>query len=372
MGIVRVIQKFDMYKKALNWLEALNQNNIVPGLERIQTLMKLLGDPQNELKIIIIGGTNAKGSTSYNLSKTLMQSTKKIGCFTSPHLHSVRERIKVNDENIDKEEFAKNLLKLKDLAELHNIKITYFEILTALAYLYFRNKNVDYAIMEIGLGGEWDAVNVADAEIAILTTLGLDHTDYLGNSLIEIATTKAKIVRENSIVITGWDNKYHKYIPKSRELHEGKSVKEWIEICVQCLKLPIRPIISRIPGRREIHLNFTFDTAHNRQAINYLLNINNNYQKIILGMLKDKDIESFVSELPKNCTVLACNLGSERSAKPEYISAICAKLNITCEQHESVAEAILSLNDEKTLITGSFYTVAEARAHFKLEGYSEL
>ena len=89
-------------------------------------------------------------------------------------------------------------------------------------------------------------------------------------------------------------------------------------------------------------------------------------------MLKDKDIESFVSELPKNCTVLACNLGSERSAKPEYISAICAKLNITCEQHESVAEAILSLNDEKTLITGSFYTVAEARAHFKLEGYSEL
>lgn len=89
-------------------------------------------------------------------------------------------------------------------------------------------------------------------------------------------------------------------------------------------------------------------------------------------MLKDKDIETFVSELPKDCTVLACNLDSERSATSEYISIICEKLDIKCEQHESVAEAILSINDEKTLITGSFYTVAEARLIFKLEGYSEL
>ena len=89
-------------------------------------------------------------------------------------------------------------------------------------------------------------------------------------------------------------------------------------------------------------------------------------------MLKDKDIETFVSELPKNCTVLACNLGSERSATSEYISTVCGKLGIKCEQYESVDEAILSVNDEKTLITGSFYTVAEARTYLKLEGYSEL
>ena len=161
------MQKSDTYNKALIWLEDLNQNKIVPGLERIRTMMRLLGNPQNELRVISIGGTNAKGSTSYNLSKTLMQSSKKIGCFTSPHLHSVRERIKINDKNIDKKDFAKNLLELKDLAELNNLQMTYFEILTALAYLYFQNEKVDYAIMEIGLGGEWDAVNVADAEIAI-------------------------------------------------------------------------------------------------------------------------------------------------------------------------------------------------------------
>ena len=88
----------NLYKKSLDWLEDLNQNKIVPGLERIQKIMKLLGNPQDKLRVISIGGTNAKGSTSYNLSKTLMQTGKKIGCFTSPHLHSVRERIKINDK----------------------------------------------------------------------------------------------------------------------------------------------------------------------------------------------------------------------------------------------------------------------------------
>ena len=89
----------NLYRKSLKQLEDLNQNKIIPGLERIQKIMKLLGNPQDKLRVISIGGTNAKGSTSYNLSKTLMQTGKKIGCFTSPHLHSVRERIKVNDEN---------------------------------------------------------------------------------------------------------------------------------------------------------------------------------------------------------------------------------------------------------------------------------
>jgi len=372
MGINRVMQNTNNYKKAVKWLDGLNQNKIVPGLERISKLMKIFNDPQNKLRIITIGGTNAKGSTSYNLSNTLMQTGKKIGCYTSPHLHSVRERIKINNKYIDKKKFSEKLFNLKNETTKNKIKITYFEALTALAYLYFSEEKVDYAVMEIGLGGEWDAVNVADAEIAILTTLGLDHTEYLGNDLHEIATTKAKIVRKESIVITGWDKEYHKYIPKSKELHEGKSVKEWIQICIKCLKLSIQPIISKIPGRQENYLNFTLDTAHNEQAIEHILSLNNNYTKIIVGMLQDKDIESFVSKLPLNSTILACNLNSERSASSEYIYNICKKNNIRCKQFVNVKEAILSIKAEKTLITGSFYTVSEARTYFKLEGYSEL
>ena len=366
------MQNTDNYTKAVEWLDRLNQNKIIPGLERIQKLMNIIGNPQNKLRIITVGGTNAKGSTCFNLSKTLMQTGKKIGCFTSPHLHSVRERIRINNQNIDKSIFSRNLLNLKNIATQNNIKITYFEALTALAYLYFKEENVDYAVMEIGLGGEWDAVNIADAEIAILTTLGLDHTEYLGDNLNEIAATKAKIVRKESIVITGWEEEYHKYIPKSKGFYEGKSVREWIKICIKCLNLAIKPIMSKIPGRQEIYSNFTLDTAHNEQAIGYLLNLGNDYQKIILGMLKEKDIGTFVSKLPRNSTVLACNLNNERSATSEQICAICKKYNIKCKEYANVKDAILSIKDEKTLITGSFYTVSEARTCFKLEGDSEL
>ena len=362
----------NLYKKSLKWLEDLNQNKIVPGLERIQKIMKLLGNPQDKLRVISIGGTNAKGSTSHNLSMTLMQTGKKIGCFTSPHLHSVRERIKINNENINEEEFAQNLFDLRDLAKKNNLEMTYFEILTALAYKYFLNKRVDFAIMEIGLGGEWDAVNVADAEIAILTTLGLDHTEYLGNSLDEIAKTKAKIVRKETIVITGWEKKYHKYIPRCKNIFHAEAIGDWIKICVKCLDLSIMPIIDTIPGRQETYLNFTLDTAHNQQAINFLLSNNRKYQIIILGMLNDKDIEKFICELPNDCVVLACNLDSERSATSREIANICKKKNIMCKQYESVRKAIESVNREKTLITGSFYTVSEAREYFKLDGYSEL
>lgn len=366
------MQKSKNYEKAVKWLDDLNQNKIVPGLERIRKLMHLVGNPQKNLKIITIGGTNAKGSTSYNLSKTLMQAGGKIGCFTSPHLHSVRERIKINDKNIKKKEFSRNLLNLKEIVTQENIEITYFEALTALAYIYFDKENVKYAVMEIGLGGEWDAVNVADAQIAILTTLGLDHTEYLGNNLHEIAATKAKIVRKESIVITGWKKKYHTWIPKSREFYEGKTVKDWIEICIKCLDLKIKPIIENIPGRQENYLNFTLDTAHNEQAIEYLLSLNKEYSKIIIGMLQDKDIEAFISKLPLNSTILACNLDSERSASSEYIYNICKKRNMQCKSFSSVKDAILSIKNERTLITGSFYTVSEARIYFKLEGYSEL
>ena len=362
----------NLYKKSLEWLEDLNQNKIVPGLERIQKIMKLLGNPQDKLRVISVGGTNAKGSTSYNLSKTLMQTGKIIGCFTSPHLHSVRERIKINDKNISEEEFAKNLFDLRDLAKKNNIEMTYFETLTALAYHYFLSKRVDFAIMEIGLGGEWDAVNVADAEIAILTTLGLDHTEYLGNSLDEIAKTKAKIVREETTVITGWEKNYHKHIPRCKNIFHAKTVRDWIKICIECLDLSIKPIIDPIPGRQEIYLNFTLDTAHNQQAINFLLSNDKKYQIIILGMLNDKDIDKFVYELPDDCIVLACNLDSERSATSREIADICKKKNIMCKQYENVRKAIKSVNSEKTLITGSFYTVSEAREYFKLDGYSEL
>ena len=189
------------YRKILDWLDFLNEGKIVPGLERIKELMNNLGNPQEKLEIVMIGGTNAKGSTCFSLNSTLNKAGIKSGCFTSTHLHSVRERIRIGEQIISIKKFTSILSKIKNISEDIDVKPTYFEALTAAAYQYFHSEDVDYALMEIGLGGEWDAVNIGQAKIAILTTLGLDHQDYLGNKIEQIGETKAKIVNDERIDI---------------------------------------------------------------------------------------------------------------------------------------------------------------------------
>ena len=360
------------YSKMHQWLDSQNQNKIVPGLERITELMNILKNPQKKLKLIIIGGTNAKGSTCFNLNHNLTRKGFKVGCFTSPHIHSVRERIRIGNELIKIEEFTDLLNSLKNIIEENNIKATYFEILTAAAYQYFHIKKVDYAIMEVGLGGEWDAVNIGDAEIAILTTLGIDHVEYLGNKLKEIAATKAKIVREESDVITGWPKEYHSLIPKSKSLTYFKNSKEWIEHTLKILDVKKDIQMINVPGRQEKVANFVLDTAHNTQAIKFLISQNNEYEKIIVGIMKDKDIRGIIGSLPKNCEILACNLETERSAKTPDLAIICKKLGYECREFNNIKKAMKYSENYKTLVTGSFHTISEARKYLNLKGHSEL
>ena len=122
------------YHKILEWLESLNENRIVPGLERMEKLMKHLGNPEKELEIVMIGGTNAKGSTCFSLNSTLSRGGFKTGCFTSPHLHSVRERILLGNEIIPVEEFNACIVKIRGITEEFKIRPTYFEVLTSAAY----------------------------------------------------------------------------------------------------------------------------------------------------------------------------------------------------------------------------------------------
>ena len=356
----------------MEWLEALNQNKIVPGLERIEKLMKLVGDPQKKARIIMVGGTNAKGSTCFNLNHNLTRAGLRVGCFTSPHLHSIRERIKIGNENIEVDELSEYLEYFKKISEKHGIKATYFETLTAIAYQYFYTKKVDWAIMEIGLGGEWDAVNIGDAEIAILTTLGIDHINYLGKKMEKIAITKAKIVREETTVITGWEKKYRFYIPNCKSLNYGKNIGDWVNLALTKMHLDMSLKLISIPGRLETKHNFTLDTAHNPQAIKFLMKQNINYQNIILGVLDDKDITSIVKLLPIQCKILACNINTEKGVHPSKITEICVDNSYNCKEFESVKKAMEYVNNEKTLVTGSFYTVAAAREFLKLEGHDEL
>ena len=360
------------YLKIIDWLDSLNENKIVPGLDRMNELMNLFGNPQNNLNLIIVGGTNAKGSTCFNIEDNFSKNGIDVGCFTSPHIHSVRERIRIGKEKINIEDFTNTMQKIREIVTVNEIEATYFEILTVLAYVYFSSKKLDYAVMEIGLGGEWDAVNIGNAKIAILTTLGLDHMDYLGDNLDSIANTKAKIIRENSIAITGWPKEYQKHIPKCKEIHHGNSIQKWTELVMKALKLDYFNGEISVPGRYEKADSFLLDCAHNPQAINHLLSKNNTYNKIIIGMMSDKDCKSILELLPQENEILLCKLKTPRAAETKYLAEICNEIGKNCIEFRSVREAMDYAKNEQTLITGSFYTVAEARTHLNLEGYSEL
>lgn len=195
------------YKEAVLILSSQEKFHINLGLERIKILLNLLGNPHENLKVIHVAGTNGKGSTCAMLCSILNEAGYKTGLYTSPHLIEYTERIKIGDKDISKEDFAGLISKILEISKLNNIPVTEFEILTALAFLYFFQCKTDFVVMETGLGGRLDATNVMEKPIlTILTSIDLDHVDRLGNNIEAIAYEKAGIIKQNIPVITLKDN----------------------------------------------------------------------------------------------------------------------------------------------------------------------
>ncbi len=177
------------------------------GLDRIKAVLELLGNPQEKLKIIHVAGTNGKGSVCAILSNILTKSGYKTGLYTSPHLVEYTERIKIDNNEISQNDFARYVREICTVADKNKIDLTEFEILTACAYKYFADNKIDIAITETGLGGRYDATNVCSHPILeIITSISLDHTDRLGNTIEEIAFEKAGIIKEKSVLITAKNN----------------------------------------------------------------------------------------------------------------------------------------------------------------------
>ena len=175
-----------------------------PGLSRIKNFLKFLGNPQSNLKFIHVGGTNGKGSTSHMISSILQESNKKVGLFTSPHMFDFRERIKVNSNKIEKQ-FVTDFVK-KNKGYFLSKRNSFFEISFAMAVFYFKLQKVDYAVIEVGLGGRLDATNVIYPLLSIITNIGYDHTKFLGNKITSIASEKAGIIKKNIPVLIGEKN----------------------------------------------------------------------------------------------------------------------------------------------------------------------
>lgn len=200
--------KNDFYLNAIKELTSCGKFKISLGLERVLKILNIFDNPQKKLKVIHVAGTNGKGSTCAMLAKVLECSGYKTGLYTSPHLIEYTERLKINDIEIAETDFGFLALKVIEAANLNNIDPTEFEILTVMAFLYFHENNVDIAIIETGLGGRLDATNVVNNPLmSIITSIDLDHTDRLGETIEQIAFEKAGIVKAFSPLITLNNNK---------------------------------------------------------------------------------------------------------------------------------------------------------------------
>lgn len=195
------------YQETLLYLDSLGKFGIKLGMERIEGLLRELGNPEQKIKTVHVTGTNGKGSVSSMIANILRAANLKVGKFTSPHLVKYNERIVTGGADISDESFAALLTIVKRAADSIVVKgvceqPTQFEILTAAAFLHFALENVDYAVIEVGMGGLWDSTNVITPVVSVITNVSLDHTDRCGATVERIAMQKAGIIKENVPVVT--------------------------------------------------------------------------------------------------------------------------------------------------------------------------
>ena len=186
------------------------EHDLVPTLDRVAAVMELLGDPQRAFRVIHLTGTNGKTTTTRLVEALCREHGLRTGRFTSPHLHSMRERIAVDGDPVSPETIVATWEEIEPIIELVDARsaqqggprMTFFEVLVVLAYAIFADAPVDVAVVEVGMGGRWDATNVADGEVAVFTPIGIDHTHFLGGTIEQIAAEKAGIIKPGAFVVS--------------------------------------------------------------------------------------------------------------------------------------------------------------------------
>lgn len=394
------------YKNTENWI--LNrlpfyQNNgsdaYNPGLSKINKFIKELSLSKNELKFIHVGGTNGKGSTCSFISSILKESNYKVGTFTSPHFFDFRERIRINDNKIQKSYITSFIKENKILIE--DLGLSFFELSFGLCLSYFVENKVDYAIIEVGLGGRLDATNIINPLVSVITNISFDHNEILGDSLEKIAIEKAGIIKENSKLIIGERNEKtdQVFINKAKEMSSkiifvpdifqdivyseidylNKNIHTSIETCkLLNLENLNNEIIRR--GIKNITLNNSlfgrwsivnnnprviFDSAHNEAGFisvsKELSKISYNKIYILLSFVKGKEIKNFIRHLPKNSNFYFTTLKIERSMGIKEIKSNLGEIINFDEDPRSAYRKIKTeaSKDDLILVTGSNYIAKE-------------
>ena len=403
------------YENSINILASQGKFRISLGLERISQILNLLGNPQDKIKIIHVAGTNGKGSVCASVESILREAGYRTGLYTSPHLIEYTERIKINGEDISKEDFAELFDEIFQICEKNNIQSTEFEILTAMAFAWFEKKCVDFAIIETGLGGRFDATNVIKKPVcSIITAIDLDHVDRLGTTIDEIAFEKAGIIKENSTVIALETNKGSGIINKVSKEKNSKlftvkdeySLKEDfsysngfnaydlalkgdfqsqnLALILELMRylnsknfkitdISIEKGLKSVkwPARFEYHKekNLIIDGAHNLQAAIALRKALDTYfkdKKVVwlYSSITTKDYKNIIDTLFKpEDTVIFTEFDSQSSIKT---SDLPEKINTkSLYTFTNVADAVEALQKHSTsdhirVIAGSFYMIGEA------------
>lgn len=356
-----------IYNEALNFILGKQSLGIMPGLTRIMNLLETMGNPQNEIKIIHIAGTNGKGTVAKTINNALIDSGHKVGLFSSPWIDDYREQIQINNEFISEEDFAFYVDKYKDN------DCTEFEFLTAIMYKYFADNKVDYAVVECGMGGKGDSTNVEQSNISVITSISLDHTAFLGDTVEQIAEEKSGILRENSTcVLYPNSNVEHIFDGKCKKLvkvkEQGNFKKNNLATANAVLKILGVPTVeqcAQLPARQEYIGNVMLDGAHNKngaQALEpYLPNGN---VTAVIGMMKDKDVDGYLSIIaPHLNRIITTTPDNPRSMPAEELKHLTQKYcnDVVAVDSSNEAVALAKQDENFKLVCGSFYLAREVR-----------
>ena len=424
-----------MFSRGFEYLESRLMFGMVPGLESTFKICTALGDPQRAFRIVHVVGTNGKGSCSYYLSGILQAHGIKTGLFTSPHLVNLRERIRVNDMTIGEADLDRLLLQVKAAAETVHVEPTFFEVLTVVCFLYFREQGVQVAVLEAGMGGRLDSTAVACGNVAVVTSIGLEHTEVLGSTESAILKEKMavmpgviarsesdKAISDKKVFVVGGLSEsllveardYAAAVgaelvaPATREDIELANLgRHYVEnaslsMAVARLvldsdaasgryddKLALKALKTRSwPGRMQLlkaasgAVRYILDGTHNSHAARRLAEtLEKNFpgQKFpcVFGALKDKDVEEMLKLLaPCVSEWHLVRTPYERFREPEEIAAILEGLGQKVASTGPLSKDVLnnitgSRGAQPTLVTGSLYMIGEVIDLLK-DGFEEL
>ena len=408
------------YKETIEYLfnstpvfEHVGASAYKPGLQTTEILDAHYGHPHKNFKTIHIAGTNGKGSVSHSLASILQEAGYKVGLYTSPHLIDFRERIRVNGIPVSEEYVIRFVEDFKHLnsKRIHPLSPSFFELTTALAFKYFAEEKIDIAVIEVGLGGRLDCTNIITPILSVITNISFDHTQFLGNTLAQIASEKAGIIKHQVPVVIGETTKETRPVFENKakemdapiffaeEIDRSECNQYEFELKGSYQKKNLRTILCAMKrlsfiSPEHIQMGLTnvckntglmgrwqtlstnpliiCDTGHNVGGWKYLApqisSVPCDRLHIVFGMVDDKDIRNVLSMLPKNAVYYFTQANNHRAIPAQQVGELAKEYGLSGNTYPTVAQAYEEAKSSASendfiFIGGSSYIVADLLCH---------